>query len=80
MQADVKIFEDMNGVTDKTKRSADRIQNAIDLIEKLDKIASQNYTFQLITKHTDLEMIKVRQENRELKTELESVKKAWEQL
>lgn len=80
MQSDVKLFEDLNGVTDKTKKSADRIEAILELINKLDKVAVQNNTFQLIAKHTDLEMMKLRQENRELKTELEAVKKAWEQL
>ena len=79
MQADVKLFEDLNGVTDKTKKSATRIESILELINRLDKVAVQNNTFQLIVRHTDLEMVKVRQENKQLKTELEAVKKAWEQ-
>lgn len=80
MQGDVKLFEDLNGVTDKTKKSASRIEAILELINRLDKVAVQNNTFQIMARHTDLEMMKVKQENRELKTELEAVKKAWEQL
>lgn len=80
MQGDVKLFENLNGVTDKTKKSAFRIEAILELINRLDKVAVQNNTFQLISRHTNLEMMKIRQENRELKTELEAVKKVWEQL
>lgn len=80
MEADIKIFEELHGKSDKTKRSGDRVQSAISLVEKLDKVANQNNTFQLIARHSDFEMIKVKQENQQLKAELEAVKKAWEKL
>lgn len=80
MQTDVKLFEDVNGVTDKTKKSADRIEAILELINRLDKVAVQNNTFKLITRHSDLEIMKLRSENETLKKELESARKAWEQL
>ena len=80
IQSDVKLFEDKNGQSDHTKKSLDRANELIDLADKLDKIANQNNTAQLLLRHNQLKMAQLINENNQLKTELEATKKAWNNL
>lgn len=78
IQTDVKVFQDKNGKSDHTKKSLDRANEMIDLADKLDKIANQNNTAQLLLRHNQLKMAELVNENNRLKTELEATKKTWE--
>jgi len=80
IRSDILIFEEKKGQTDQSKKGLDRINQMIECIERLDKISSQNNTFKLVAKHAELKNAKLENENTSLKLELESVKKAWEQL
>jgi hypothetical protein len=80
IQTDVKLFEDKNGKSEHTKKSLDRANELIELADKLDKIANQNNTAQLIIRHNQLQMSELINENNRLKTELEATKKAWNNL
>jgi hypothetical protein len=80
IQSDVKLFEDKNGQSDHTKKSLDRANELIDLADKLDKIANQNNTAQLLIRHNQLQMSELIKQNNQLKTELEATKKAWNNL
>jgi hypothetical protein len=80
IQTDVKLFEDKNGQSDHTKKSLDRANELIELADKLDKIANQNNTAQLLIRHNQLQMSELIKENNKLKTELEATKKAWNNL
>jgi predicted nucleic acid-binding Zn-ribbon protein len=80
IQTDVKLFEDKNGKSEHTKKSLDRANELIDLADKLDKIANQNNTAQLLLRHNHLKMAELINENKRLKTELEATKKAWNNL
>jgi hypothetical protein len=80
IQTDVKLFEDKNGQSDHTKKSLDRANELIDLADKLDKIANQNNTAQLLIRHNQLQMSELIKQNNQLKTELEATKKAWNNL
>jgi hypothetical protein len=80
IQTDVKLFEDKNGKSNHTKKSLDRANELIDLADKLDKIANQNNTAQLLIRHNQLKMAELINENNRLKTELEATKKAWNNL
>jgi len=80
IQSDVKLFEDKNGQSDHTKKSLDRANELIDLADKLDKIANQNNTAQLLIRHNQLKMSELIKQNNQLKTELEAIKKAWNNL
>jgi hypothetical protein len=80
IQSDVKLFEDKNGQSNHTKKSLDRANELIELAEKLDKIANQNNTAQLLIRHNQLQMSELIKENNQLKTELEATKKAWNNL
>lgn len=75
---DVKQFEEKNGKSEKTESSLERINKMIELSDKLDKIANQNNTAQLLMRHNNLKMNELLTENNKLKKELESVKKAFE--
>ncbi len=80
IQSDVKLFEDKNGQSDHTKKSLDRANELIDLADKLDKIANQNNTAQLLLRHNHLKMSELKKENNQLKTKLEATEKAWNNL
>ena len=80
IQSDVKLFEDKNGQSDHTKKSLERANELINLADKLDKIANQNNTAQLLLRHNQLQMSELIKENNQLKTELEATKKAWNNL
>jgi hypothetical protein len=80
IQSDVKLFEDKNGQSDHTKKSLDRANELIDLADKLDKIANQNNTAQLLLRHNHLKMSELIKENNQLKTKLEATEKAWNNL
>ena len=80
IQSDVKMFELKNGQSDHTKKSLDRANELIDLADKLDKIANQNNTAQLLLRHNHLKMSELIKENNELKTKLEATEKAWNNL
>lgn len=79
IQTDVKLFEDKNGKSDHTKKSLDRANEMIELAEKLDKIANQNNTAQLLIRHNQLKMSELIKENNQLKTELKAINQAWNQ-
>ena len=79
IQTDVKLFEDKNGRSDHTKKSLDRANEMIQLAEKLDKIANQNNTAQLLIRHNQLKMSKLIKENDQLKNELKAINQAWNQ-
>lgn len=79
IQTDVKLFEDKNGQSEHTKKSLDRANEMIDLAEKLDKIANQNNTAQLLIRHNQLKMSELIKENNQLKTELKAINQAWNQ-
>lgn len=79
IQTDVKLFEDKNGRSDHTKKSLDRANEMIELAEKLDKIANQNNTAQLLIRHNQLKMSKLIKENDQLKNELKAINQAWNQ-
>jgi hypothetical protein len=80
IQSDVKLFEDKNGQSDHTKKSLDRANELINLADKLDKIANQNNTAQLLLRHNHLKMSELIKENNQLKTKLEATEKAWNNL
>jgi len=80
IQTDVKLFEDKNGKSEHTKKSLDRANELINLADKLDKIANQNNTAQLLLRHNQLKMSELINENNRLKNELEATKKAWNNL
>jgi len=79
IQTDVKLFEDKNGKSDHTKKSLDRANEMIELADKLDKIANQNNTAQLLIRHNQLTMSELIKENNQLKTELKAINQAWNQ-
>jgi hypothetical protein len=79
IQTDVKLFEDKNGQSDHTKKSLDRANEMIELADKLDKIANQNNTAQLLIRHNQLKMSDLIKENKQLKTELKAINQAWNQ-
>jgi dsDNA-binding SOS-regulon protein len=78
MDSDIKLFEQKNGKSENTKKSAERVDKMIKLSEKLDKIATQNNTFQIMFKQYENRISWLNQINNELTTELEATKKAWE--
>lgn len=80
MQTDVKMFEEKHGKSDKTAKSLERINQMIELADKLDRIANQNNTAQLLLRHNQLKMSQLINENNELKKQLKSVTKAWNQI
>lgn len=80
MLADVELFESKKGISEHTKKSKERINLMLEKIERLDKIAMQNNTFQLITKHTQLKSWNLEQEIIRLNNELLAKQKAWEEL
>jgi len=75
---DLNKFEELKGVSEKTKVSRERLNKMEDYCFKIDKIASQNCQFQLVSKHISLVNSKLMAENKALKDELEAVKKAFE--
>jgi len=77
---DVSNFEGKKGVTELTEKSRLRIEKMIDYCEKLDKVANQNNTFQLIAKHTAIRETSLLVEIKRLKTLLEANKLAWDEL
>jgi len=77
---DVSTFEGKKGVTELTEKSRLRIEKMIDYCEKLDKVANQNNTFQLIAKHTAIRETSLLVEIKRLKTLLEANKLAWDEL
>lgn len=79
LQTDVKMFEDKHGKSDKTVKSLERINQMIELADKLDRIANQNNTAQLLLRHNQLKMNKLIKENNELKKQIESINQAWNQ-
>lgn len=79
IQTDVKLFEDKNGQSNHTKKSLDRANEMINLADKLDKIANQNNTAQLLIRHSQLKMSELIKENNQLKTELKAINQAWNQ-
>jgi hypothetical protein len=79
IQTDVKLFQDKNGQSNHTKKSLDRANEMIELAEKLDKIANQNNTAQLLIRHNQLKISQLIKENNQLKTELKAINKAWNQ-
>lgn len=79
MQTDVKMFEDKHGKSDKTVKSLERINQMIELADKLDRIANQNNTAQLLLRQNQLKMSKLIKENNELKKQIESINEAWNQ-
>jgi len=79
IQTDVKLFEDKNGKSDHTKKSLDRANEMVELADKLDKIANQNNTAQLLIRHNQLKMSELIKENNQLKTELKAINQAWNQ-
>lgn len=74
---DVKQFEEKNGKTEKIEKSLERINQMIELADKLDKIANQNNTAQLLIRHNQLKMNELMKENAILKQEIESTRKAF---
>jgi hypothetical protein len=80
IDADIKTFEEKNGKSKNTEKSSQRANKMIELIESLDKICTQNNTFQLVLKHQDLKMNQLLHENNRLKSELEAVNKAFNEL
>lgn len=79
IQTDVKMYEDKNGQTDHTKKSLDRVNEMIELAEKLDKIANQNNTAQLLIRHNQLKMSELIKQNNQLTTEIKAINQAWNQ-
>jgi len=77
---DVITFEGKKGVTELTEKSRLRIEKMINYCEKLDKVANQNNTFQLIAKHTAIRETSLLVEIKRLKTLLEANKLAWDEL
>ncbi len=77
---DVSTFEGKKGVTELTEKSRLRIEKMIDYCEKLDKVANQNNTFQLIAKHTAIRETSLLVEIKRLKALLEANKLAWDEL
>lgn len=80
LKSDVELFESKNGKSDKTKKSLERANKMLDLVDKLDKVASQNNTAQLLIKHCQLDQAKLMKENKELKEIIESNRKVFEDL
>lgn len=80
IKVDLKLFEDKKGETEASKKSMERINSMLEMIGRLDKIATQNNTFQLVAKHAQLKSWHLEQEIIKLNKEIEANKKAWEQL
>lgn len=78
MDSDIKLFEQKNGKSENTKKSTERVDKMIKLSEKLDKIATQNNTFQIMFKQYENRISWLNQRNKELTNELEATKKTWE--
>lgn len=78
IKIDLQLFESKKGKTDASTKSMERVNAMLGMIERLDKIATQNNTFQLIAKHSQLKQWQLEQENSKLKQELEAIKKAFE--
>lgn len=77
MLQDVHNHEEKRGESSKSKESKNKFDKMLDLCESLDKVAMQNNTFQLIVKHSLLEMQHKDQEIYALKQEIEKINKAW---
>lgn len=77
---DVCNHEILKGETDRTRESKNKFDNMLYLCEKLDKIATQNNTFQLIVKHSQMQLSSAKLEIKVLKSKLESFEKAWNEL
>jgi dsDNA-binding SOS-regulon protein len=78
MDADIKIFQSRNGVTESNKKSANRVNEMIILADKLDKIATQNNVYKLVLKQYENRISWLIHDKNELEKELKAVKKAWE--
>jgi len=78
MDADIKIFQSRNGVTESNKKSANRVNEMIILADRLDKIATQNNVYKLVLKQYENRISWMMHDKKELENELKAVKKAWE--
>lgn len=78
MLIEVELSEAKNGETARSKFTKNRIAEMEQLVEKLNYVANQNNTFQLIVKQANLALSASKNENEKLKKEIEAIKKAWE--
>ena len=78
MDADIKIFQSRNGVTESNKKSANRVNEMIILADRLDKIATQNNVYKLVLKQYENRISWLMHDKNELEKELKAVRKAWE--
>ncbi len=74
---EVKQFEVKSGKTEKSKERVDKLLSMLKSCDYLSKLANQNNIFQLAMKHQDMKIKKLIEENKELKKELEAIKKAF---
>jgi hypothetical protein len=78
MDADIKIFQSRNGVTESNQKSANRVKEIIILADRLDKIATQNNVYKLVLKQYENRISWLMYDKNELEKELKAVRKAWE--
>jgi len=78
MDADIKIFQSRNGVTESNQKSANRVKEMIILADRLDKIATQNNVYKLVLKQYENRISWLMYDKNELEKELKAVRKAWE--
>lgn len=74
---DVEDHEKAKGITEKSKESKAKFNQMLDICERLDKVASQNNTFQLIVKHSLIELENIKGECKRLNDIISANEKAW---
>ena len=78
MESEIEEFIQKKGKSEKSTASLKRIQELLELNEKLFPLASENRMLQLSIQHAERRMSVLQLENKEFKKRLEATEKAWE--
>lgn len=70
--------EVVTGVTPKITESKAKFNRMLDICERLDKVANQNNTFQLVVKHSQIELHNAQMEILRLEKIIEANQKAFD--
>jgi predicted nuclease with TOPRIM domain len=75
---DITEQERVKGETKRTTDAKEKFGKMLLVCERLDKIAGQNNTFQLIAKHTLIKLENANGRIKELEDQIKSIEKAWQ--
>jgi hypothetical protein len=77
---DIYNYEEINGESKKSVVTKKKLESILDLCEKLDRIATQNCTFQLAVRSTHLKLASSNKKIAELEDKIIAFEKAWNEL